>query len=266
VVCLGRATKVVQFLSGSNKTYEATVAFGQTSPTYDREGLAQEELANDSVEGLTRDELERHVSRLTGRITQTVPAFSAVRLDGRRLHEMARKGEEVTLPSREVEILSASISEFKNPTLRVTLSCSPGTYVRSWAHDLGQLAGCGAYLHDLNRTASGVFSIDDALGGLEELERLCQEGSIEEALLPVESALDFGAIVVTDDFAEAVINGLDLRASHIASLQGRFGAGEYVVLKDRHGRALAVGRAGASADELLDESDRTLFEYKRVLN
>lgn len=266
VVCLGRATKIVQFLSGLNKTYEATIVFGRTSPTYDREGLSDNETGLRTVDGLTEEHVQQYVERLTGRILQTVPAFSAVRLDGRRLHEMARRGEQFDLPTREVDVFSATGVEFGNPALRVRLNCSAGTYVRSWAHDIGRLAGCGAYLHDLRRVAAGQFWLDEAVEGMEELERVVRDGAIGEVLLPVERALGFAAIVVNDDFAGSVINGLDLKRSHIESLQGAFAAGEYVLLKDRSGRALAVGRAQASADELMSESNDTLFEYKRVLN
>ncbi len=266
VICLGRATKVVQFLTGSNKTYEATIAFGQTSPTYDREGLSGDERSDEPVDGLAGPRVETCVKQLTGRIMQTVPVYSAVRVDGRRLHEMARRGQQCDPPTREVNVHSAAIIDFVNPVLRVQLSCSAGAYVRSWAHDLGQLAGCGAYLHDLRRLASGPFSIDDALSGLGDVERVIRDGRLEDVLISVEQALGFGAIVVNDDFAGAVIDGLDLKTAHIESLQGNFAAGEYVLLKDRGGRALAVGLARKSANELMSEPGCPLFEYKRVLN
>jgi tRNA pseudouridine55 synthase len=154
VMCLGRATKIVQFISNFDKTYIADICFGRTSTTYDAEGL-DDSVPVGEVPELSDDRLNGLLAEHTGKVRQVVPAYSAVKVRGVPLHRSARRGEEVELPEREVEFKSLRLLSYHAPYMRIELTCSKGAYVRSLAHDMGSRLGCGAYLAELRRTMVG---------------------------------------------------------------------------------------------------------------
>lgn len=143
-----------------DKWYEATVHLGTTSTTGDPEG----ELTKNPVETPpTRKEVENVAHSFIGKISQKVPAFSAVKINGRRAYELARKGQEVDTPTREVEIYSLEILSYSYPELKIRTHVSSGTYIRTLGEDLGRALKTGAYLTDLRRTKIGNYSIEDAV-------------------------------------------------------------------------------------------------------
>ncbi len=263
VVCVGSATKIARHLTGYQKTYLAEISLGMVSETYDREGLDPDQTPQ-PIPSMSLAELDQTLDMFRGTIVQKVPAYSAVHVNGQRLHRLARRGEEVTRPERQVRVHSLVIDDYAPPLLRVVVTCSSGTYIRSLAHDIGETLGCGAYLRSLRRQAVGRFLLDDAMS-LGEVRHRHDESSLSERLLRVDQALDLSAIVVTSDFGEKVLQGRTLRAQDVLSVEGDFEAGEEILLKSELGLALAVGLAGVSSAEL-DRTDTVLFEYKRVLN
>lgn len=159
VVCLNEATKLAQFLVLDNKEYDATMILGVRTDTWDREGVIIAEETPQADKSKILEVLES----FRGRITQTVPVYSAVKYKGKPLYKWARKGIEVAAPAREVEIYSLEVVELNLPYVSFRVSCSKGTYIRSLCHDIGEIIGCGACLWSLRRTKSGVFSLRDAL-------------------------------------------------------------------------------------------------------
>jgi tRNA pseudouridine55 synthase len=264
VLCLGRGTKIARFLTGFDKTYEAQVCFGQRSATYDAEGVDADTPVQ-PVPSFGPDDLETLVSDFRGSITQTVPAFSAVRVDGQRLHRAARAGEAVALPTRQIEIKDLTIREYSAPHLQLRVSCSKGTYIRSLAHDLGEKAGCGAYLSYLKRTQVGPFELDQAMSQ-EQVEEYHANGSLASRLLGFQEALGFSSIVVSDGFRESILTGRDLHASDVVDVDGAFLRSDRVLLRDGDGTALAVGVAELAANEIRQAGEQKVFTYTRVLN
>ncbi|NOX64185.1 MAG: tRNA pseudouridine(55) synthase TruB [Chloroflexi bacterium] len=166
LVCLGSATRIVEYLQASAKTYQTTIRLGQTTDTYDAEGRI---LKTAPVPSLTPDELERALDHFRGEIAQIPPMYSALKLKGRSLHELARAGVTVERKPRRVTIYELDLDAWDPPFLTITAVCTPGTYIRSLAHDIGERLGCGGHVTALRRLASGTWRVEDAVT-LEELE------------------------------------------------------------------------------------------------
>jgi tRNA pseudouridine55 synthase len=167
IVLTGKGTRHQDAFMGQSKTYEADFMLGQSSDTCDRTG--QVEIRYEGECPFDEPTLEKALDTFRGEITQQVPAFSAVKVRGKRLYKSARMGEEVERPSRQVEIHSLDVLSFEWPLLRVRVHCSKGTYIRSIASDLGDLLGTGALVQELRRTSSGEYYIQKALT-IEDLE------------------------------------------------------------------------------------------------
>ncbi|MCB2229134.1 tRNA pseudouridine(55) synthase TruB [bacterium] len=265
VICLGRATKISRYLAVEEKTYEATIRLGFTSSTYDSEGVDPDAVSALS-EDLSEEQLTEALARFRGEIDQTVPPFSAVQVNGRRLYKDARKGREIEqLPVRKVTIHEIELQSWCSPDLKVTIRCGKGTYIRSLAHDLGQALGCGAYLAGLKRTKLGIFSLDDSLT-LDDINRLHSNSELEKHLLPIGRVLPFPAIEISDDLAVRLVQGPPVRRSDVVRIDGTFDAGETVILRNRNGDCLAVGRAVIASDACDGPDNSELFSYDRVLN
>jgi tRNA pseudouridine55 synthase len=248
-----------------DKTYEGTVCLGRTSKTFDGEGVDFDAPAAE-LPDLTADKLRAVLAEFEGKIIQQVPAFSAVRVDGQRLYELAREGAEVEPPEREVIIRSLHLKAFDSPCLSLEVTCTKGTYIRSLAHDIGQKLGCGAYLSQLRRTSVGHLSVERAVT-LDELAALIEGRKLDERLLQLHEALGYSALLVDNGFRESVINGREVRASNVASIEGSFAAGDTILLKDSRGLALAVGVAEIDSGRVTRMCDEgKLFKYVRVLN
>lgn len=264
ILCVGRATKVAQFVSSCNKSYAADIFLGRATTTYDAEGL-DSSLPLTHPPDMTADEMADLLSDYVGKFRQQVPAFSAVKVQGRPLYEAARRGEDVDAPERDVEITALKMLSYLPPHLKIELSCSKGTYVRSLANDIGRKLGCGGYLAELRRTSIGALSVDQAIT-LDSLETRARAGQLAETVLPVEKVLNFSAMKVTDEFSRKVINGRALRPTDLVGIEGEFAAGDHVLLKNGAGQILAIGIAGVSAELVGSATGKPLFNYVRVLN
>ncbi|HSK51710.1 MAG TPA: tRNA pseudouridine(55) synthase TruB [Clostridia bacterium] len=213
-VFLGRATRVVEFHMGDRKTYRATVCFGAASTTDDLEG----ELTPIDGPAPGEDAVRAALPGLTGTIRQRPPAYSAIKLDGRRAYAIARAGETVELAEREItvhrlELVSWDGSEPERPVAVLDVECSAGTYIRSLARDLGRSLGGGAYLGALTRTASGPFHLDAAVS-LDAIREAAAGGpsGLAAHLLPVDTGLDaFPRIQLTEREVAAIARGQFVR-------------------------------------------------------
>lgn len=264
VVCVGRATKVVQFLTGLDKQYEAEITLGKASPTLDSEGIDLNAPAN-PIDHLSEADLLAALKKFEGSIEQRVPAFSAVRVGGEPLYRKARRGEEVTPPTRTVTIADISLSSYRRPVVSAVVTCSSGTYIRTLADDLGRVLGCGAYLSHLRRTRVGHLHLSSALT-IEQVADAVADAQVQRYLLGYGEVLRLGALCVTDEFRPHVIEGRQPLGSDLAGSEGSFCAGDTVLLKGADGAVLAIGRAGIASDLTARGADHRVFDYIRVLN
>jgi tRNA pseudouridine55 synthase len=219
VVGIGKATRLLRFVVDSRKRYVGDVVLGTATSTLDAAG---EVTAVHDMRGIGVDDARRVVAEhLTGDILQVPPMVSALKVGGRRLHELAREGVDVERTARPVTVFGFDVSEGSAPgVLRIAVECSSGTYIRSLADDLGRLLGGGAHLRDLRRVAVGSFTVDEAAA-----PAVCE-------LLPVEAAVrSLVPVTVDDDVAALIANG--------RVLETWAGAGPWAVF-DRHGTLLAV--------------------------
>jgi len=185
VLALGRATRLARFYSGRRKRYTCAIRFGFATDTYDADG---EPLGEDSAPALDAEKLQALATQFVGKIWQTPPAFSAKKIHGRPAHELARKHKPVNLEPVEVEVFELRLIGIEGSVARFVVECGAGTYIRSLAHDLGQLYGTGAHLAEIARTAVGEFTSDHAVS-LEELAADAKSGKIASRVIGLESLL-----------------------------------------------------------------------------
>ncbi len=159
IVCTGKFTKRINEYMAQEKEYTGTFTLGAVTPTYD---LESEPENFKPFEAITDHQLNEAAAKMTGEIMQVPPAHSAIKVDGKRVYELARAGKEVKLEPRKVTIIEFEITEVLLPVVHFRIVCSTGTYIRSMANDFGVLLGCGAYLSSLRRTRIGDFSASDA--------------------------------------------------------------------------------------------------------
>jgi len=205
LVCVGQATRVSEYLMASDKMYRARIQLGTTTDTYDLDGeiVATHPLPRE----LNRAGLERILAGFTGDIMQAPPAYSAIKQDGVALHRRMRRGEEVRPNARPVRIHNIELIEWASPHLTVDVTCDPGTYIRSLAHDLGQQLGCGGTLAELRRLRSGGFLAEDAASP-EGVAEAFRAGELSRYLHPVRAGLSqLTPVPVGDDEIGKLRNG-----------------------------------------------------------
>jgi tRNA pseudouridine55 synthase len=235
-VVVGKATRLAQFYTRSDKIYEGTVQFGWATTSYDRDG----EVVGEKREVvLDRAELERCLGPFRGEILQTPPAVSAKKVDGKRAYELARKHIAVELEPVKVQIYELEVLAVEGAEARLRVHCSGGTYVRSIAHDVGRLMGCGAHLRELRRLSSGEFRIGQART-LPQLERLAADERLIDALVPAADMLPaFPSVFVEDAVVRDIRNGRNFPASPFrAQPESR-----HVKAITREGELVAIGEA-----------------------
>lgn len=210
-ICIGRATKVAEYITDSGKEYIAFVSIGTSTETEDADGAI---VASDlSLKRVTKNELEDALAQLTGEVIQIPPMYSAVKVNGRKLYEYARKGIEVERPERtvlihEIELLDA-IDLYEGEVIQfcIRIACGKGTYIRTLAVQIGDLLGYPAHMASLVRTASGNFREDDCRT-LDEVKGLQEKGEITTILRPLEDALsDFQKVEIGEELYDKVLNG-----------------------------------------------------------
>jgi tRNA pseudouridine55 synthase len=232
---IGRATRLAQFFTRNDKTYQGVIHFGYSTDSYDMDGVA-----TSPETPVTLDwQLESLLDRFRGEIQQVPPPVSAKKVAGRPAYELARKGQPMELEPVAVNVYELQLLSVDGCEASVRLHCSAGTYVRSIAHDAGQALGCGAFLKSLRRTASGDFNIERART-LEELAALAGEGRLQEALIPAAELLPaFPAELVDAITAGHIRNGRDFRVSPFQAREGS----RYVKAVTPQGELVAIGEA-----------------------
>ncbi len=209
VVLIGPAVRLSEYVSASDKRYQATIKLGSSTDTYDSEG---EVTGSAPVDGITEEQFLEILQSFEGDIQQVPPAYSAVKVKGKKAYEMARKGEEVDLEPRDIKVYSLDLLEWAPPEVVVDVYCSSGTYVRSLANDLGKELGVGAHLIGLRRTRSGRFTLRDAVP-LRRLKEAFQAGDWYKYLIPAADALgDWPAVELNPDEVDLVRHGHRIEA------------------------------------------------------
>lgn len=161
IICTGKQTKQITDYMARPKTYTGTITLGATTPTYDLESVPENELPFEHID-ISR--VKEEAKNFLGQQMQMPPVYAAIKKEGVALYELARRGKEVELEPRPIEIYEFEITSFHPPDIGFQIRCSTGTYIRSIAHDFGKVLGCGAYLSELRRTAIGDFKVEDAMG------------------------------------------------------------------------------------------------------
>ncbi len=243
VLCLGRATRLVEYMMPGEKAYEGEIALGQETDTDDAEG--QPTRSAPVPEG--EIDLEAIARRFTGEIMQTPPAYSAVKVEGRRAYALAREGEAPELQPRPVTVTALSLQRIAPDRLRVDVHCGAGMYVRSLARDIGRAIGCGAHLASLRRTGSGPFHVREAVP-VEALGAFAGAGKLDEVVRPAdEGVAGSAAAILTTSHAQQIRNGQVawtrggfLRPATLARLYGADGSFVGVGEVDVPGRVRAL--------------------------
>lgn len=218
-VFLGTATRACDLLPDSDKEYAAGFALGITTDTQDRTGTVLSQY--DSHIG--RDELLNVLEQFTGQLMQVPPMYSAVKIGGKKLYEIARKGGEIERPARPVTVYRLALEEFDHLSQqgKLTAACSKGTYIRTLCHDIGQALGTGAVLTSLRRTQAAGFSLADCLT-LEEVQRLGDQGQLVQTVFPVDRAFErLPRVSLNQAQARMFVNGVKLDLNRLSWQRGQ---------------------------------------------
>ena len=224
-VCLGKATRLCEFLTDKVKTYETVMRLGLSTDTQDISGTVLKE--RDVT--VSEQQLREIVSSMLGDSMQIPPMFSAIKVNGKKLYELARAGKEVERKARPVFIHEIEILEMKLPVVKLRVACSKGTYIRTLCADIGESLGCGGTMKSLLRTRVGSFSLEKAVT-LSELEALRDENRLEEILFPVDSAFaGCPKLHVRQEFHKLIDNGNSFYPSQTLEKK-TYGKGEWVAV------------------------------------
>jgi tRNA pseudouridine55 synthase len=215
-ICLGQATKIVQFIMAGHKTYQGTMVLGMTTDTYDIAGKVMRKRCLPS--NLDPVSLQKEVKKFKGILFQSPPPFSAAKYKGKPLYKFARQGIMVLKESRPIKVFSFEILEMRLPEVDFNIQCSTGTYVRSLIHELGLNLGCGGCVKALRRIQNGPFNIEQALK-IETLDEILKSKRLSEALIPIEKIMEYiPAVEIDSDTAKDLRNGRPILVNKIKKL------------------------------------------------
>jgi tRNA pseudouridine55 synthase len=231
---VGRATRLAQFYTKDRKAYSATIRFGHSTDSYDRDGVST---SDEKPVELKADQVEQLLARFRGPLSQMPPPVSAKKINGVPAYKLVRQQKPVELNPVDIEVFRLDLMRMEGSDIEVHLECTSGTYVRSIAHELGLAMGCGAYVQELRRTLSGEFAIADART-LEQVEELARLGKFEDALLKGERLLPAFPAETVDLLTESQIRqGRDFRTSPFRISQ----AARLVKAMSQSGELVAIG-------------------------
>jgi tRNA pseudouridine55 synthase len=203
VVLIGPAVRLSEFVSASDKRYQATIRLGSSTETYDAESEPTEEMPVN----VTEEQFTELLTSYVGQIEQVPPPYSAIKVDGEKAYDKARRGEEVDLEPRLIDVYNLELLEWAPPEVVIDVHCSSGTYVRSLANDLGEALGIGAHLVGLRRTMSGQFTLRHSVS-LRRLREAFDSGTWAQFLIPAAEALsDWYTITLDGELMEKVRHG-----------------------------------------------------------
>lgn len=250
-VVLGNATKLVDMMTEKTKEYVAEFVLGKTTDTQDISGT----VISESKVDCSKEDVIAVINSFVGDIEQIPPMYSAIKVDGKRLYELAREGKEVERKARKITIYNIEILETDIPIIKIRVSCSKGTYIRTLCNDIGAKLGCGATMTSLVRTASGQFGIEGAYK-LDELQKMRDEGRLTEAVIPVDSVFsEYAAVRLTGESLRLALNGNILSEKELQKSIIEDGDRNCLRLYDENGNffalyALCEGKKRYKADKM----------------
>ncbi|MBQ9134928.1 MAG: tRNA pseudouridine(55) synthase TruB [Lachnospiraceae bacterium] len=245
-VCLGSATKLCDMLTDKEKEYVAVMRLGVVTDTQDLSGTVLKEMSVN----VSEEEALTAIKSFEGEYGQIPPMYSALKVDGKRLYELARQGKEVERKPRQITIFETEILSVNMPEITFRVRCSKGTYIRTLCHDIGEKLGCGAAMADLKRTQSGQFKADTAIR-LSELEQIRDKDSVDKVLIPVDEMFaDYAAVHVPEEITRLVQNGNSFYLNQIVERR-MFGNEEPVRVYDRTDRFYGVYRFNRTGNKFV---------------
>ena len=222
-VCFGNATKLCDMLTDKSKEYRACMLLGETSDTQDASGTI---LSRTQV-NVSEEEVRDAVMSFLGEYDQIPPMYSALKVNGKKLYELARQGVEIERKPRRVEIHHIKIEEINLPRVTFSVGCSKGTYIRTLCADIGDRLGCGALMETLQRTRVGNFHIEQALK-LSQIEELVRENRLEEYVIAPDAVFEeYESLTVMPEFDKVLLNGNKLYFKQVRAVRKRFEDGEW---------------------------------------
>lgn len=237
-VCLGKATKLCDMLTDKDKTYETVLLLGKKMDTQDISGAVLEEHATDM---LTEQQVIDCVQQFVGNIMQVPPMYSALKVNGKKLYELARAGVEIERKARPVTVYEIEILTMELPRVRMRISCSKGTYIRTICNDIGEALGCGGCMEELTRVRVSRFEIAESLT-LNEVQQAKEEGRLGDIIVPIDAMFEsYRKVTLKEEFASFVYNGNFFLAKHLME-SDTWQNDERVRVYDREGRFLAIYR------------------------
>ncbi len=211
-VCLGKATKLCDMLTDKSKTYETVMLLGRVTDTQDITGAVLSECATDHLDSRA---VKTCIGEFVGDYLQIPPMYSALKVNGKKLYELARQGIEVERKARPVVIHQIRILEMNLPRVRMEVSCSKGTYIRTLCHDIGQKLGCGACMEELIRTRVGCFTKENSVT-LKEVKERKEAGQLKELVIPIDALFsEYDAVTVKKEFETLLYNGNPFLSKHL---------------------------------------------------
>lgn len=247
-LAINEGTKLIPYLENMEKVYLGTIILGVETDTFDMEGKVIREV---ETQELSKDVIEEALSRFKGRIKQRVPPFSSKKIGSRPLYKLARAGVEVGPIFKEVEIYDIKLVSYRHPYVEVEVTCSKGTYMRSLAHDIGEVLSCGAALYALRRKRHGEFT-EDMAHKVEDIRTL---EDLRERIIPVEKVLSLGKEIVVEKNLERFLrHGMPIPIfGNIKDWKD----GELTRILNREGLMLAIGVA---------DTKSRIIRIKRLIN
>lgn len=203
-ICVGKATKLSDYIASSIKQYKAVVTLGKTTTTQDASG----DIIEQKQVNCTKDDIIKAVLKFKGEQTQIPPMYSAIKINGKKLYELAREGKEIERKKRKITIYNIEVTKFiDKENFEITVLCSKGTYIRALCNDIGEALGCGAYMKELLRTQTGNFYIKDAIK-LKQLDHILSQNKLQEVLIPIKDVLsNYKSFVVLKNANKFLYNG-----------------------------------------------------------
>ncbi len=263
-LCVGRATRIAQYLTQADKEYVMTLRLGVTTDTLDAAGKETGRVHDLTIR---REDLEAVLPRFVGTIQQVPPIYSAKKHQGERLYRLARRGEVVERQPVTVTVFSLDLLEFAPPDVRLKATCSKGTYARSLCDDIGRVLGCGGHLGALCRTRAGRFSLEASVT-LEGLEERVQTGRLGEVLIPIAEALaHLAGARVAPEAGPLILHGNAITASMVAQFPADVPRGALIRILGFRKQLLALAESAVTSEEFgTCEATRIVLTPVRVFS
>ena len=254
-ICVGKGTKLADYIMNGKKSYRAVVTLGVTTTTEDASG----EIIEKKEVVFEEQTIQKVVQSFLGTYEQIPPMYSAIKINGKKLYELAREGKEIERKARKITIFEIQITKFMPPNqFEIEVVCSKGTYIRTLCADIGKRLKCGAHMASLLRTSSGMFSLDTAIT-LEQLKELAEKKQKKKALLPLEKALEqYHSIVISPKGNKLLYNGNPIGEQFFEKTKGTIKQGEIILGYDSKNTLIGIYK-------IITEKNRLYMKPLKIL-